>query len=291
MPDLTKTPVTVLGLGAMGAALARALLAAGHPVTVWNRTPRRAEPLVAAGATAAATAAEAIGACPLVVVCLLDNDCVREVLTGAEGELPGRVVVNLTNGTPGQARELAGWVGAAGADYVDGGIMAIPPMIATPSALVLYSGSAAAFEAHRGALGAFGEASFLGADPGVAAVHDLALLSGMYGMFGGILQAFALVGTTGTAAGDFAPVLRGWLEAMSGYIAAAAEQIDKGDYAIDVASNLAMQAAAIPNLLDGAAEQGISAELLAPLARLMARRAADGHGHEDVTGVIELLRV
>ncbi|MDF3149983.1 NAD(P)-binding domain-containing protein, partial [Streptomyces sp. T21Q-yed] len=46
----TSTPLTLLGTGDMGTALARAWLCAGHPVTVWNRTPARAEPLAAEGA-------------------------------------------------------------------------------------------------------------------------------------------------------------------------------------------------------------------------------------------------
>ncbi|MER6901101.1 NAD(P)-binding domain-containing protein, partial [Amycolatopsis sp. NPDC000740] len=44
-----RTPVTVVGLGSMGRALAGAFLAAGHPTTVWNRTPDKAAPLVAGG--------------------------------------------------------------------------------------------------------------------------------------------------------------------------------------------------------------------------------------------------
>ena len=51
-----KTPVTVIGLGAMGSALASALVRAGHPTTVWNRTPRAVE-----GAKVASSVAEAVG--------------------------------------------------------------------------------------------------------------------------------------------------------------------------------------------------------------------------------------
>ena len=100
-----KTPVTVLGLGAMGTALARAFLAAGHPTTVWNRTPGRSPELDTLGATRAATAAEAVAASPLVVVCLLVDATVRSTLDGLD--LTGRTVANLTNGTPAQARDTA----------------------------------------------------------------------------------------------------------------------------------------------------------------------------------------
>jgi 3-hydroxyisobutyrate dehydrogenase-like beta-hydroxyacid dehydrogenase len=106
MPDFSKPSVTVIGLGAMGSALASAVLTAGYPTAVWNRSPERTQPLVAAGAVAAATPAEAIEASRLVIVCLLDMASVTDVLDPAKDALAGRVLVNLTNGTPAQAREL-----------------------------------------------------------------------------------------------------------------------------------------------------------------------------------------
>ncbi|MFI1800863.1 hypothetical protein ACH427_26405 [Streptomyces sp. NPDC020379] len=51
-----------------------------------------------------------------------------------------------------------------------------------------------------------------------------------------------------------------------------------------------MQATAFTNLLETAESQGLSPELLAPLGPLLSRRVADGHGHEDVTGIVELLK-
>ena len=78
-------PVTVLGLGAMGTALSRAFLAAGHPTTVWNRTRGRADPLRAAGAAVAPDVSAAVAASPLVVVCLLDTPAVDAVLVDAGG--------------------------------------------------------------------------------------------------------------------------------------------------------------------------------------------------------------
>lgn len=102
-PTSHPTPrpaVSVIGLGMMGTALAAAFLKAGHPVTVWNRSPAKSGPLVAQGATPADTAAEAVAASPLVVVCLTTYDTVRTVLEPLSGQLTGRTVANLTNGTP-----------------------------------------------------------------------------------------------------------------------------------------------------------------------------------------------
>ncbi|WP_341483631.1 NAD(P)-binding domain-containing protein [Streptomyces endophytica] len=94
-----RTPVTVLGLGAMGRALAAAFLRAGHPTTVWNRTPGRAGELLAQGATPADTAAEAVAAAPLVIVCVLDYDAAHAILEPIGARLSGRVLVNLTSDT------------------------------------------------------------------------------------------------------------------------------------------------------------------------------------------------
>src|SRR5262249_38096475 len=104
----------------------------------------------------------------------------HDILDPVDDVLSGRVIVNLTTGTPRDARSAADWAAERGADYLDGGIMAIPPSMATPQALVLYSGSQSAFEAHRQDLASLGAARYLGTDPGLASLYDLALLSAMF---------------------------------------------------------------------------------------------------------------
>lgn len=289
-PDtVEKTPVTLLGLGAMGAALARAWLAARHPLTVWNRTPARAAAISAEGATVANSAAEAVAANTLVVVCLLDDTSVEEVLAGAD--LAGRDLVNLTTGTPAQARARADWARERGARYLDGGIMAVPPMIGVPDAggYVFYSGSRELFERHRETLAVPAGTTYVGRDAGFAALHDIALLSAMYGMFAGAAHAFALIRREDIDPASLAPLLADWLVAMAPTVHQTADQLRSGDYTKGVVSNLAMQVAGTPTFLRTAAEQGVSPELLSPYFELMRRRLAEGSGEEDLTGVIDLL--
>ncbi|MFE9018663.1 NAD(P)-dependent oxidoreductase [Streptomyces sp. NPDC007808] len=288
-PRDSRTPLTLLGTGAMGTALARAWLAAGHPVTVWNRTPARAEPLGAEGATVAPDAAGAVAASRLVVVCLLDDASVGEALEHAD--LTGRDLVNLTTGTPAQGRARAAWAEARGARFLDGGVMAVPPMIGAPEsgAYVFYSGSPGAFEEHADTLAVPADTRYVGADPGFAALHDVALLSAMSGMFAGVLHAFALIRREDIAPKDFAPLLVSWLGAMAPAAQTAAEQLESGDFATGVVSNLAMQVAGNATLLATAEEQGVSAELLTPYAALLERWLGEGHGDEDTTGAVDLL--
>ncbi len=286
---MPPTPITLLGAGAMGTALARAWLAAGHPVTVWNRTPARAEALASEGATVANNAAQAVAANRLVIACLLDDDSVGEAL--ADADLTGRDLVNLTTGTPAQGRARAAWAEERGARFVDAGIMAVPPMIGSPDsgAYIFYSGSSALFEEHRETLAVPAGTTYVGTDAGFAALHDVALLSAMTGMFAGITHAFALVRREAIAPKEFAVLLQGWLTAMAHSVHLTADQLESEDFTKDVVSNLEMQAAGNATLLRTADEQGVSTELLKPYMALMDRLLAQSRGDEDTTGMIDLL--
>jgi len=279
--------ISVLGLGLMGSALAAALLAAGHRVTVWNRTPAKADPLVAKGATRAATPAAAVGASPLVIACLLDYASVHEVLQ--DTPLTGRAVANLTTGRPAEARQAASWVAERGADYVDGGIMAVPQMIANPGALILYSGSEAAFHRHEQALAALAEPRYVGEDPGMAPMLDLAMLTGMYGQIAGFLEAAALVTSAKYPLTEFTKeLLVPWLNAMAALEPAWAAAIEAGDHRTEV-SNLEINRAGMENLVRAFREQGVKPDLLLPMKTVIDQRTARGLGHEGLSGLVEEL--
>ncbi len=103
--------VAVIGLGTMGAPMARHLLAAGHEVTVHNRTRSREEPLAAAGAGRAATPAEAAAAAEAVLTCVSDTPDLEHVLLGpggvAEGLAPGGLVVDCSTVSPAATAAIA----------------------------------------------------------------------------------------------------------------------------------------------------------------------------------------
>jgi 3-hydroxyisobutyrate dehydrogenase-like beta-hydroxyacid dehydrogenase len=282
--------LSILGLGAMGQALAARFLQQRHTVTIWNRTPGKAASLVAHGAREVKAAADAIVASDVTVICVLDYAASGSVIDEAASALSGRALVNLTNGTPAQARAAAKRVAELGAAYLDGGIMATPPMIGGEHALILYSGSKAAFDAHGGSLEALGAAKYLGADAGLASLHDLALLSGMYGLFAGFFHASALVDSEGIRAGSFFKLLGPWMTAMMGELPGYAEKIDSGRHGVNVVSNLGMQAASLDNILTASREQGVATDLLDPMLELFRKRAGAGFGDEDISGVFELIR-
>ncbi|MFI7128387.1 NAD(P)-dependent oxidoreductase [Nonomuraea sp. NPDC050153] len=279
--------ISVLGLGLMGSALAESLIRAGHHVTVWNRTPAKADPLVAEGATRADTPAQAVSASPLVIVCLLDYPSVLETLKDVP--LEDRVVANLTTGRPAEAREMAAWVAERGGEYLDGGIMAVPHMIAKPGALILYSGSRPAFERYEQVFGAMAASRYTGDDPGMAPLLDLAMLTGMYGQMAGSLEALALVRSAKYPLMEFTTeLLVPWLNAMAVQLPQWAKEIEAGDYRTEV-SNLEINRAGMENLVRAFEEQGVKLDLLLPMKTVIDRRVARGLGHEGLSGLVEEL--
>jgi hypothetical protein len=130
----------------------------------------------------------------------------------------------------------------------------------------------------------------VGTDPGHAALHDIALLSAMTGMFAGITHAFALVDPEKDLdRAGFATLLTEWLGAMAGTAHGMAAQLESGDFTEGVASNLAMMTAGNAALLATAKDQSVDLRLLTPYMELMDRRVAQGHGDEGLAGVVGLL--
>ncbi|MCP9211910.1 NAD(P)-dependent oxidoreductase [Streptomyces sp. NEAU-Y11] len=288
MTTNTSTPVSVLGLGAMGSVLADALLRAGHPTTVWNRTAGKADDLVARGAASVATAAEAVRSGRLVIACLLDHASVHEVLDPLAAELAGHTLINVTTTTPEQSRELATWAAEAGIAYLDGGIMAVPEMIGKPGASVLYSGSAAVFQRHQPLLELWGDGTYFGEDAGLASLYDFALLAGMYVMFAGFLHGAAMVAPAGVSAGRFATMAAPWLTAMTGAFAGFAEVVDGGDYTVEGQQSL--EFSSLDDLVRATEEQGVGTEVISMVQKLIRRQIDAGHGKEGFARIIESIR-
>ncbi len=99
------------GIGLMGLPMCQRLLAAGYPLTVWNRNPDKCAPLVAAGARPVASPAELCAHADIVMLCLADTAVVREVVFGAdgvaEGGKNGQLLVDFSSLEPTATREMA----------------------------------------------------------------------------------------------------------------------------------------------------------------------------------------
>ncbi|PSK69655.1 dehydrogenase [Streptomyces sp. CS149] len=282
-------PVTVLGLGDMGRSLARAFLAAGHPTTVWNRSPGKGEDVVELGAVRAASADEAVRASGLVVVCLVDYDASDAVLEPLAEALEGRVLVNLTSDTPARSRQTAAWAAKHSLSYLDGAIMVPVDVVGSAEALVFHSGDRAAYAAHEDTLKALGEpATYLGEDHGLAAAYDMAMLDFFYGAMGGLVHAFALARAEGIEPASLAPYLTTITGILPPIVEYTAEEAGSGAYPANGA-NLGMMAASVDHILHTAKGRGLDVSQLAGLKSLTDRAIAQGRGPGSWSSLVEVI--
>lgn len=107
----TLPPLAFAGIGLMGLPMSRRLLAAGFPLSVWNRNPAKCEALVDAGAQVVVYPGDLCREADIVMLCLADTAAVREVVFGPGGiveqGLPGQLLVDFSSCEPGATREMA----------------------------------------------------------------------------------------------------------------------------------------------------------------------------------------
>lgn len=291
--DATK--IAVLGLGPMGRALASAFAAAGHAVTVWNRTPGRAAGLIAAGSAGSAvrqagpatgsvvvaeSVAEAVSAADLVVACLIDDAAVRRVVAGVD--FGGRPLVNLTSSEPGQARELAAWAASNGISYLAGAILTPTPMIGTPTGTILLSGDPATHRAAAPTLSCLGgRIIHLGPDPSRASAFDVALLDLFATATTGLLHAFALATAEGITPTEFAPFATAMGALLPEMATRFATQLETGDYP-GTRSTIASAASTLGHITTAAEAHALDTALLDAVRAPIDRAIAQGHGADGL---------
>ncbi|MGW0432059.1 NAD(P)-dependent oxidoreductase [Micromonospora sp. NPDC003197] len=280
--------VTVLGLGDMGSAIAKTFINRGYRTTVWNRTASKALPLVDSGATATATAAEAAAASPLVVVCLLDSAAVDEVLGSVDAAAAGKVLVNLTSGSPQQARANDRWASERGAEYLDGKIMGDPPYVGTPHVMFPFSGSRSAFDAHGPMLRELGTVAYHGEDAGSAALEFMAQVAMGYEILIGFLHTLRLVQAEGADVAEFAERAASSVAALQPLLSSIGNAVKAGAYPPDLGS-LNVQAALMDDMISHRESIGVEAVRMREVRDLMNRRIADGFGAQGFSSLFELL--
>ncbi|WP_030568623.1 NAD(P)-dependent oxidoreductase [Streptomyces aureocirculatus] len=290
MPAHARTPVTLVGLGAMGAALASAYLAAGHPVTVWNRTQDKAAPLVERGAVHAVDIRDAIAASPLTIACLTTYEATLAALGPAASALAGRTLVTVNSGTPAGARAMADWALGHGARFLDGAVKNVPAAVGAPDTLLYYSGDRAVFDEHEATLRVMGgDTVHLGTDPDLAALYESAVGGTLLPALLGFLQGAALVTARGLEASTLVPYTVKWLEMINSLLPQFAAEIDRGDYSAPQ-SSVGIFHAGIPGDTEVAAEAGLDVSWHAPMHALLERAVAEGRAEQSIAALVEVLR-
>ncbi|RZS36393.1 3-hydroxyisobutyrate dehydrogenase-like beta-hydroxyacid dehydrogenase [Herbihabitans rhizosphaerae] len=285
-----RTPVTVIGLGSMGAALADAFLAAGHPTTVWNRTAAKAAPLVSRGAEHPPAVEAAVAASPLVITCLTTYDDTIHALEPATGALRERALITLNSGAPAGARAMAAWATGHGARFLDGAIKNVPSAVGAPDTLLYYGGDKAVFDEFEATLRVLGgDTVHLGDEPDLAALYEMAVGGTLLPALVGFFQGAAAVQARGLEVSTMVPYTVKWLEMINSVLPIFAREIDSGDYTVP-ASTVGVFLAGAEHDDEFGREANIDVTWRAPMTDLLRRAVAAGHGEHSIAALVELLR-
>ena len=158
------TAVAVLGLGAMGRAIAARLLGAGHDVRVWNRTPGRDDELVAAGARRSMTPADAVREADVVITMVTDPPALEAVLFGPDGAAPAipdsATLIDMSTVGPTEISSVVERV--APVAVLDAPVLGSVPSVESGSLVILAGGDHAVFERHTELLALLGRPIHVG---------------------------------------------------------------------------------------------------------------------------------
>jgi 3-hydroxyisobutyrate dehydrogenase len=283
--------VAFCGLGTMGSGMAKRLVGAGFAVSVFNRTPQRAEELRKSGARVAATPADAASGADFIIVMVADDSASRKIWAGPDGALaaarPGTILIESSTITPSWARELATLTEARGCRLLDAPVTGSKPQANNGELLFLVGGDAIALEKARPVLQPMSRGIVhLGAN-GAGATMKLInnFLCGVQAA--SLAEALAWIETSGldraaaisilTAGAPGSPLVKGLSERM-------------GNPACDVNFRLRLMMKDLLYSTDEARTSGV--QLATGLAALHQFEVAseNGFGDRDLSAVIEPLR-
>ncbi|KOS62961.1 NAD(P)-dependent oxidoreductase [Lysinibacillus agricola] len=284
--------VSVIGLGSMGAALARVLLQSGHQVTVWNRSIARAEPLIEDGAMLASSIDKAISASKVSIICVSDYKASYSILDTEEvkAAIKGKVLVQLSTGSPQQARDNEKWAKDNNVDYLDGAIASSPLQMGKMESTIFTSGSITAFQQSEPFLKSLaGNIPYLGEQVSAASSTELAFLSYLFGSYIGFFHAARILESDGLRVDSFGSMIENVSQVVGEVIKYESEVVQTESYD-NAQSSINMCMTTVELFMEQAREAGINNEF-PNFAHGLFKKALDaGYGNEELGALIKVMR-
>ncbi len=240
----------------------------------------------------AATIEDAVDASDVIVACLQDYAAMDDVLGVAaiKARLSGKTLVQLSTGTPAQARAAASWAADAGATYLDGAIMGFPKDIGTEGLLVLYGGTEEAFAFCDPFAKAIGGTAFrVGDDPGQAAALNTALISIYFSFLFGVLNGAAICDAEGVPVETFGGIGASLMPVLSGVMERSVAMIANGSYETEL-NTLETSAGSMKQLANVMADAGIDGRFVDSMREYATEALQDGKGGLSNAVLFENLR-
>lgn len=281
----SECEISVVGLGLMGTALTERLQEHGWRVHVWNRTPSKATPLLATGAS---WCERPLAATARVIVSLYSSDVVEEVLAPRMRDISAEtIIIDTTTGSPESSERLAEQVSKAGGVYLDAPIVGSSEQTRRGEATVIVAGSRSAFDRCRSLWDVLGTRCFHVGRSGNAArtklVSNLILGLNRAAAAEGLLLAEAL----GLDLNTTLSVLRG-SPASSRQLETKGPKMISGD--LSPQARLSQHLKDVRLMLAAAAQHHVPLRLTDTHRQLLENAESLGHGGHDNSAIFQALR-
>ncbi|WGY02871.1 NAD(P)-binding domain-containing protein [Nocardioides sp. QY071] len=288
-PDGDSFDVAVLGCGNMGTAMVRALIEAGRRVAVWNRTPERAEALVADGAVALRDANDALASAPLAILVVTTGNDLPLLEAADPARLRSHTVLNMTSGTPAEARRLGEWARTHGVPYLDAAIGAYPEQLGQADTRITVAGEEKLFEAHRDIILEIAGASMhVGTDHGAANAIDAALTGAFYiSSLTSFIEAAGFVREFGIAHDVLVDLSSYSLTVLEHQMKLALDRIAANDFTTDQAT-IDIYADAARVFSDALSATGSDAAMIRTATQVLQKAVDAGLGQQDIAAAATL---
>jgi 3-hydroxyisobutyrate dehydrogenase-like beta-hydroxyacid dehydrogenase len=275
----------------MGAAIARALLAGQFRVTVWNRSEPRLRAFADSGAQLADSVQAALDASPVCIICIDDYDATWRLLESVDSKdsFRDKVFVQVSTGTPAEARTGEQWAQERGAFWLDGAILAYPREVGD-AALICIAGEEQAYEQCRPLLDELtSDIRYLGDAVGAAAALDVAVLSYYICSHLGLVHGAMICQSEQVPADLLSSIIVESLPGDSEEIAHLGKALATGKFS-EPGASLGVYHGVLQRILSQAEAAGINAEIPRFAAGIVERGMAAGFADEEVVSVIKVLK-
>ncbi|MDQ3448142.1 MAG: NAD(P)-dependent oxidoreductase [Chloroflexota bacterium] len=291
MRSVTLERVGFCGLGTMGSAMAANLRRAEFLLTVWNRSPGRAEALLGLGAAEAATPRAVAEASDIVVICVSDSPDVEAVLFGPEGiaagAAPGTLVVDCSTISPSSSRDFAARLAEQGVAMVDAPVSGGSEGAQKGTLTIMVGGDEVDVSRARPVLEAMGRSLThmgpLGAGQATKAVNQVILC----GTYLGVAEGLVLAIRNGLDPERVVEALGGGA-AASWVLGNRSGRMITNDYPLGFKVSLHLKDLMIA--LAMARESGVAMPVAAMAAQIENGLVAQGHGDDDVSALARAIR-
>lgn len=284
--------VGFVGLGTMGAAMAANLVRAGFPLTVWNRTPDRVEPLRQLGALAAASPRQVAEGSDIVVCCVTDSPQVSAVVFGpdglAEGFERGSLFVDCSTISPTAAREIAARLEGQGVGMLDAPVSGGSEGAAAGTLTIMVGGEESDLQRAHPILAAMGRTithmGAIGSGQVTKAVNQVILC----GTYLGVAEGIVLAMKAGLDPNDVVAALMGGA-ANSWVLQNRSTAMIDNHYPLGF--KLALHRKDLAIALDLARSVGAALPVGALSAALEDGLVSQGHGDDDISALARAIRL